>query len=224
MPLVEPIQGIVIGAEEVRHPALPSNGAVEHATKCDTIDRAGMDAEANDPARVLIHDHQNPVGPPTMPIRTGTDPCSRGCLSCGPGRSARRDRRSSVPAGSDGRESFAPRLCPLGCGTPGRSVERFADSPNWDFVASFRRPHERVLRSVLSGRASDGDSRRTARGTFACSRLCEGQAASKASERLRNGADEWDVPRAPSSRRGCGPRCINSAIVAGIDSRSRVGA
>ena len=63
MPLVEPIKRIVIGAEEVRHPALPSNGAVEHPTKCDTIDRAGMDAEANDPARVLIHDHQNPVGP-----------------------------------------------------------------------------------------------------------------------------------------------------------------
>ena len=32
------------------------------------------------------------------------------------------------------------------------------------------------------------------------------------------------LPRAPSSRRGCGPRCINSAIVAGIASRSRVGA
>ena len=63
LPLVEPIQGIVIGAEEVRHPALPSNGAVEHPTKCDTIDRAGMDAEANDPARVLIHDHQDRVGP-----------------------------------------------------------------------------------------------------------------------------------------------------------------
>src|SRR2546429_2257592 len=25
------------------------------------------------------------------------------------------------------------------------------------------------------------------------------------SERLRNGADEWDVPRVPLSRRGCGP-------------------
>src|SRR5215469_1310660 len=60
LPLVEPIKRIVIGAEEVRHPALPSNGAVEHPTKGDTIDRAGMDAEANDPARVLIHDHQNP--------------------------------------------------------------------------------------------------------------------------------------------------------------------
>src|SRR5215469_9882660 len=63
LPLVEPIKRIVIGAEEVRHPALPSNGAVEHPTKCDTIDRAGMDAEANDAARVLIHDHQDPVGP-----------------------------------------------------------------------------------------------------------------------------------------------------------------
>src|SRR5262252_365570 len=56
LPLVEPIKRIVIGAEKVRHPALPSNGAVEHPTKCDTIDRAGMDAEANDAARVLIHD------------------------------------------------------------------------------------------------------------------------------------------------------------------------
>jgi len=26
---------------------LPSNGTVEHPTKCDTIDRSGMDAEAN---------------------------------------------------------------------------------------------------------------------------------------------------------------------------------
>src|SRR5215469_12554306 len=56
LPLVEPIKRIVIGAEEVRHPALPSNGAVEHPTKCDTIDHSRMDAEANDPARVLIHD------------------------------------------------------------------------------------------------------------------------------------------------------------------------
>src|SRR5216110_2044027 len=28
------------------------------------------------------------------------------------------------------------------------------------------------------------------------------------SQRLRNGADEWDVPRVPLSRRGCGPTCI----------------
>jgi hypothetical protein len=54
---------IVIGAEVPGHPALPSNGTVEHPTKCGTIDRSRMDAEAHDAARVLIHDHQDPVGP-----------------------------------------------------------------------------------------------------------------------------------------------------------------
>jgi len=32
LPLVEPIERIVVGAEVLRHPALPSNGAVEHPT------------------------------------------------------------------------------------------------------------------------------------------------------------------------------------------------
>jgi hypothetical protein len=63
LPLVEPIKRIVIGAEVPRHPVLPSNGTVEHPTKGGTIDRPRMDAEANDPTRVLIHDHQDPVGP-----------------------------------------------------------------------------------------------------------------------------------------------------------------
>src|ERR1039457_2672099 len=63
LPLVESIKWIVVGAEVVRHPELPSNGAVEHPTECDTIDRAGMDAEPNNPAGILIHDHQDPMGP-----------------------------------------------------------------------------------------------------------------------------------------------------------------
>jgi len=63
LPLVEPIKWIGVGADVLRHPALPSNGAVEHPTESDTIDLSRMDAETNDPARVLIHDHQNPVGP-----------------------------------------------------------------------------------------------------------------------------------------------------------------
>ena len=50
--------------------------------------------------------------------------------------------REHVSTGSDGRGSCEPRLCRLGCGTPRRSVGRLADSPNWDYVASFRRPHE----------------------------------------------------------------------------------
>jgi hypothetical protein len=44
LPLVEPIERIVVGAEVLRHPALPSNGAVEHPTECDPIDRSRMDA------------------------------------------------------------------------------------------------------------------------------------------------------------------------------------
>src|SRR6266566_6965985 len=63
LPLVEPIKRIVVGADVLRHPELPSNGAVEHPTECDTIDLSRMDAKTNDPARVLIHDHQDPVGP-----------------------------------------------------------------------------------------------------------------------------------------------------------------
>ena len=63
LPLVEPIKRIVVGADVLRHPELPSNGAVEHPTECDTIDRARMDAEPNDAARILIHDDQHPVGP-----------------------------------------------------------------------------------------------------------------------------------------------------------------
>src|SRR6266566_7873125 len=60
---MEPVEWIVVGAEVLRHPALPSNGAIEPATECDTIDLSRMDAKTNDPARELIHDHQDPVGP-----------------------------------------------------------------------------------------------------------------------------------------------------------------
>ena len=42
---------------------MPSKGAVEHPIECDPVARARLDAEPNDPARVLIHDDQNPVGP-----------------------------------------------------------------------------------------------------------------------------------------------------------------
>jgi hypothetical protein len=38
------------GAEVLWQPALTSNGAAEHATECDPIDRAGMDTETNDPS------------------------------------------------------------------------------------------------------------------------------------------------------------------------------
>src|SRR5207253_5172056 len=63
LPLVEPIKWIVVGAQILRHPELPSNGTVEHPTEGDTIDGARMDAEPNDPARILIHDDTDPMGP-----------------------------------------------------------------------------------------------------------------------------------------------------------------
>jgi hypothetical protein len=63
LPLMEPIERIIVGAQVLRQPAMPSNSAVEHPTEGDTIDLSRMDAEANDPARVLIHKDQDPVGP-----------------------------------------------------------------------------------------------------------------------------------------------------------------
>jgi len=62
LPLVEPIEWIIVGAQVLRHPALPSNGTVEHPTEGDTIDGSRMDAETNNPARILIHDDQDPMG------------------------------------------------------------------------------------------------------------------------------------------------------------------
>ncbi len=53
----------MIGTKVLGHPGLPSNGTVEHPAECDTVDGCGMDAEPNDPAGILIHDDQDPVGP-----------------------------------------------------------------------------------------------------------------------------------------------------------------
>src|SRR3984957_5575177 len=62
LPLVKLIKRIVVGAEVLRHAALTANGAVEHSTERDPIDRTGLDAEANDTARVLIDNDKDPVG------------------------------------------------------------------------------------------------------------------------------------------------------------------
>ncbi len=62
LPLPKPIKGIMVAAEVLRHPALPSNGAVEHPAKSDPIDGSGLNTEPNNATRELIHDDQNPVG------------------------------------------------------------------------------------------------------------------------------------------------------------------
>jgi hypothetical protein len=141
LPLVEPIKRIVIGAEVPRHPALPLNGSGEHPTECGTIDRSRMDAEANDPARVLIHDHKDPVGPHRSRFAPEQIHAPEAVFRVPQGKSTRKDHQSPAPAGSDGRESCELRLCRFGCGTPRRSVVRFGESPSWDYVASFRPPN-----------------------------------------------------------------------------------
>jgi hypothetical protein len=40
LPLVKPVEWIVVGAKVGRHPELASNGAVEHPTEGDSIDHA----------------------------------------------------------------------------------------------------------------------------------------------------------------------------------------
>jgi hypothetical protein len=48
LPLPKPEKGIMVGAEVLGYPRLPSNGAIEHPAECDTVDGSGMDAEPND--------------------------------------------------------------------------------------------------------------------------------------------------------------------------------
>ena len=63
LPLMKTVKRIVVGAEVLGHPGLPSNRAVEHSAKCDTVDGNGLDAEPHDAAGELIHNHQDPMSP-----------------------------------------------------------------------------------------------------------------------------------------------------------------
>ena len=68
-----------------------------------------MDAEANDPACVLIHDHKDSVGLHRRRF-TAADHAPEAVFVC-PGKSTGKDHQSPVPVGSDGRESCELRLC-----------------------------------------------------------------------------------------------------------------
>jgi hypothetical protein len=64
-----------------------------------------MDAESNNPARILIHDDQDPVGPQRCrlaPEEINT-PEAVFHVFYGPGKSERKDHRGAVPGDSDGR-------------------------------------------------------------------------------------------------------------------------
>jgi|SRR5437588_6088185 len=183
-----------------------------------------MDLISNDPARVLIHDDQDPVGPQGGRLApkqiNAPETVFYVAQESQPGGTTRVLSRPVVLRENPANYVFVD----LDVERQGDLLSDSRTAPVGIPLLHFGDCTDEFCARPFRARASDGDSGRTARGTFACSRLCEGQAVSKASERLRNGTDGLDAPRAPSSRRGCGPRCINSAIVAGIDSRSRVGA
>src|SRR4029077_6114447 len=224
LPLVEPIKESVVGAQVLRHPALPSNGTVEHPTEGDTIDGSRMDAETNNPARILIHDDQDPMGSQCCRLAPeqihAPEAVFHVAQESQPGRTTGGLSRPVVMAENPANhvlvdldvERQGDLLGDSRTAPAGITLLHFDDRTD-EFGA-------RTLRAGLPA-AIRG---RTASGTFRCSWICEGPAVSKASVQLRNGADEWDVPRVPLSRRGCGPMCINSAIVVVSESRSRVGA
>ena len=59
-PAMEFEQWVVVGTEISRR-ALSANGFIEHPTESRSIDVTALDAEADDAALELIHDHQYPV-------------------------------------------------------------------------------------------------------------------------------------------------------------------
>jgi len=63
LPLPKTVEGIMVAAKVLRYGPVASNGLIEHSAECDTVDHSSLDTKTNDPARVLIHDDQDPVGP-----------------------------------------------------------------------------------------------------------------------------------------------------------------
>src|ERR1700726_2292018 len=60
LPLVESIQGIVVGAEIVGR-CLPSNRSLEHPAQSRSIHDAALNTKTNNATRELIHHHENPM-------------------------------------------------------------------------------------------------------------------------------------------------------------------
>ena len=61
LPLMKPIQRIMIGAEILRQ-CVRVSGPVEHPAQGYAIHNTAVNGKAHDPSRELIHNHQDPVG------------------------------------------------------------------------------------------------------------------------------------------------------------------
>src|SRR5258708_35799719 len=125
LPPLKPIKGIVVGAKVLGHLALPAKRVVKHPAKSDPVDASGMDAEPQDAARELIHDDQDPVSP------QGGRFASEQIYTPDAVLELTNEGQPRWPPGgrfgSDGRESFEPRLCRWGWRKPRQSAEQFAD-------------------------------------------------------------------------------------------------
>src|SRR5262249_3038549 len=63
-PLMKSIQRIVIRTQIFGKRRCASNRLLEHPTKRQTIDDSGLNSKSDDPARVLVHDYEYPIGSP----------------------------------------------------------------------------------------------------------------------------------------------------------------
>ena len=126
----------------LRHPALASNGAVEHPTECDPIDRARTNPEPDDPARVLIHHDQDPVGPQRCRLTPeqihAPEAVFHVAQESQPRGTTRVLSRQVVLGENPSNHVFVD----LEVERQGDLLfVRFEDSPSWDYAASLRRPH-----------------------------------------------------------------------------------
>ena len=71
VPLMKTIQRVVVGTEIFGHPAVASDGVVEHPAKGGAVHWTRMNAKPNDPTAKLIHDDQHPVRPQGRGLAAG---------------------------------------------------------------------------------------------------------------------------------------------------------
>ena len=60
LPLMKPVQRIVIGADILRQ-TCTAYRLLEHSTECQAIDNSALDPESDDSPCVLVHDDQHPI-------------------------------------------------------------------------------------------------------------------------------------------------------------------
>jgi hypothetical protein len=156
-----------------------------------------MDAEPNDPARKLIHYHQDPVGPECCRFAPeqihAPDAVFHVAQERQPGGTTRVLSRPIVTGENSPNHVFVDLnverqgdlLCDSRRTPVGITLLHFDDRMNEFWARSFRAGIPRAIR----------------REQHAVLSLARWLAVSKASVRLRNGADELDAPKAPSSPR-----------------------